>query len=173
MHSWFLIYHLAFFPFALSFAVNRTSSTVPCFICRSTGSSIHSTFSTTFLAGFFFLISMALKSIPPATVTYRLKVCSCIPCSFSISTLYSPSSSCFTFWNPRMICPGPLVQLLHLGSVARSLEHLNHVIVGIGSPTMSRKKKALSPSVAETLSAGFTYFGSFPLAARGVEVLSH
>merc|ERR1719192_1344041 len=117
-------------------------------------------------------MSMALKSMPPATVTYKLNVCSTIPCSFSISTLYSPSSSCFTFWNPRMICPGPLVQLLHLGSVARSLEHLNHVIVGIGSPTMSRKKKALSPSVAETLSAGFTYFGSFPLAARGVEVLS-
>ena len=37
---------------------------------------------------------------------------------------------------------------------------------------MSRKKYALSPSVAETLSAGFTYFGSLPLAARGVEVLS-
>ena len=77
---------------------------------------------TTFLAGFFFLMSMALKSMPPATVTYRLNVCSCIPCSFSISTLYSPSSSCFTLENPRMIWPGALVQLLHLGSVDRSLE---------------------------------------------------
>ena len=37
---------------------------------------------------------------------------------------------------------------------------------------MSRKKKALDPSSADTLSAGFTYLGSFPLAARGVEVLS-
>ena len=49
---------------------------------------------------------------------------------------------------------------------------LNHVTWGMGSPRMSRTKKALSPSVAETLSAGFTYFGSFPLAARGVEALS-
>ena len=122
-------------------------------------------------------------------VTYRLKVCSCMPCSFSISTRYSPSSSCFTLEKPRMILSGPAVQLLHLGSVARSLEHcgrwvrsawdyrtsqptLNHVTWGMGSPRMSRTKKALSPSVAETLSAGFTYFGSFPLAARGVEALS-
>ena len=42
----------------------------------------------------------------------------------------------------------------------------------MGSPTMSRKKKALDPSSADTLSTGFTYLGSFPLAARGVEVLS-
>ena len=49
---------------------------------------------------------------------------------------------------------------------------LNHVTWGMGSPRMSRTKNALSPSVAETLSAGFTYFGSFPLAARGVEALS-
>ena len=56
-------------------------------------------------------------------VTYRLKVCSCMPCSFSISTRYSPSSSCFTLEKPRMILSGPAVQLLHLGSVARSLEH--------------------------------------------------
>ena len=123
-------------------------------------------------------------------MTYKLNVCSCMPCSFSISTRYSPSSSCLTFWKPRMILSGPAVQLLHLGSVARSLEHwggegrvssqqtqpagltLNHVTWGMGSPRMSRTKNALSPSVAETLSAGFTYFGSFPLAARGVEALS-
>ena len=43
--TWFLMYHLAFFPLALNLAVKRTSSTVPCFICLSTGSSIHSTFS--------------------------------------------------------------------------------------------------------------------------------
>ena len=49
---------------------------------------------------------------------------------------------------------------------------LNHVTWGMGSPTISRTKYALSPSVADTLSAGFTYFGSFPLAARGVEALS-
>ena len=49
---------------------------------------------------------------------------------------------------------------------------LNHVTVGMGSPTMSRKKKALDPSSADTLSAGFTYLGSFPLAAKGTEVLS-
>ena len=60
---------------------------------------------TTFFAGFFFLISMALKSMPPATkygkyhfdvhisahglppVTYKLNSCSTIPCSFSISHL--------------------------------------------------------------------------------------
>ena len=125
-------------------------------------------------------------------MTYKLNVCSCMPCSFSISTRYSPSSSCLTFWKPRMILSGPAVQLLHLGSVARSLEHwggvregweyrrhhdhhhltLNHVTWGMGSPRMSRTKNALSPSVADTLSAGFTYFGSFPLAARGVEDLS-
>merc|ERR1719384_3057619 len=69
-------------------------------------------------------MSMALKSIPPATVTYKLKVCSCIPCSFSISQRYSPSSSCLTLENPRMICPGPLVQLLHWlgGQVFGALE---------------------------------------------------
>ena len=56
-------------------------------------------------------------------MTYKLNVCSCMPCSFSISTRYSPSSSCLTLEKPRMILSGPAVQLLHLGSVARSLEH--------------------------------------------------
>ena len=49
---------------------------------------------------------------------------------------------------------------------------LNHVTVGTGSPTMSRKKKQLFPSSEDTLSDGFTNFGSFPLATRGDEVFS-
>jgi len=67
---------------------------------------------------------------------------------------------------------GPFVHCLHLGSVVRSLDALNHVTVGIGSPTMSKKQNAFSPSVEENLSEGSMNFGSFPLAASGMEAFS-
>ena len=37
-------------------------------------------------------------------------------------TELKPSSSCLVFWNPRIAVLGPLVHILHLGSVLRSLD---------------------------------------------------
>ena len=43
--TWFLRYHLAFFPLCDNLAMKDTSSHSPCFTVLSTGSSIHSNFS--------------------------------------------------------------------------------------------------------------------------------
>ena len=121
------------------------------------------------MAGFFFLISMALKSIPPATrypmfyfptqnvvsqnskpvtmwfykaanlwhINWIRAPPSHVRSRFRIDRLlqhwlsnymiiydteHKPSSSCLVFWNPRIAVLGPLVHILHLGSVLRSLD---------------------------------------------------
>merc|ERR1711936_288674 len=71
-----------------------------------------------------------------------------------------------------MIWFGAFVHCLHLGSVDKSLDALNHVTVGAGSPTISKVQNTFSPSVEENLSDGLMNLHSFPLPTSGVEVLS-
>merc|ERR1711936_320827 len=71
-----------------------------------------------------------------------------------------------------MIWFGAFVHCLHLGSVDKSLDALNHVTVGAGSPTISKVQNTFSPSVEENLSDGLMNLHSFPLPTSGEEVLS-